>query len=179
MSAMKDPFEVQFVEREAVPTASGRRDFTAVPMAAATAPAGAATARLHGFDLDDRPLVVGLADLPGEIVAARSTVSLLRSQIGSPVAVVFERGDARRPIVLGVLQDRRILAEAAGRAGRVASAQVDDDELVLSAERQITLRCGEASITLTRAGKVIIKGKYVISRSSGCNKIKGAVVDIN
>ena len=41
------------------------------------------------------------------------------------------------------------------------------------------LRCGDASITLTRAGKVLIKENYVLSRSRGCNKIKGAAVDIN
>jgi uncharacterized protein (DUF2345 family) len=56
---------------------------------------------------------------------------------------------------------------------------VDDQRIVLSAEREITLQCGEASITLTRAGKVLIKGTYVLSRSSGYNKIKGAAVDIN
>jgi hypothetical protein len=49
----------------------------------------------------------------------------------------------------------------------------------VSAEREIVLRCGDASITLTRAGKVIIKGRYVVSRSTGYNKIKGATVDIN
>jgi hypothetical protein len=50
---------------------------------------------------------------------------------------------------------------------------------VLSAEREIVLHCGDASITLTRAGKVIIKGRYLISRSSGYNKVKGAAVEIN
>jgi uncharacterized protein (DUF2345 family) len=61
----------------------------------------------------------------------------------------------------------------------LVSAQVDDQRVVLSAEREIVLRCGEASITLTRAGKVIIKGAYILSRASGYNKIKGAAVDIN
>jgi len=41
------------------------------------------------------------------------------------------------------------------------------------------LRCGDASITLTRAGKVVIQGNYILSRSSGYNKIKGAAIDIN
>ena len=48
-----------------------------------------------------------------------------------------------------------------------------------SHRRQDAARCGDASITLTRAGKVIIKGNYILSRSSGYNKIKGAAVDIN
>jgi hypothetical protein len=41
------------------------------------------------------------------------------------------------------------------------------------------LHCGKASITLTRAGKVIIRGEYVLARSSGVNRIVGGSVQIN
>jgi hypothetical protein len=41
------------------------------------------------------------------------------------------------------------------------------------------LRCGKASITLTSAGKVLIRGTYVLSRSSGVNKIKGGSIQLN
>jgi hypothetical protein len=139
----------------------------------------AATARLHGFDLEERPLLVGLPGLPHEIVAGRTTVSLLRQQIGSSVVVLFEQGDIRRPIVVGVLQGTGAPLPAAPVPVPLVSAQVDDQKVVLTAEREIVLKCGEASITLTRAGKVLIKGTYVLSRSSGYNKIKGAAVDIN
>ena len=57
--------------------------------------------------------------------------------------------------------------------------RVDGDRLILTAHEQIVLRCGEASITLTRAGKVLIKGAYVVSRSTGMNRIQGGVVHIN
>jgi len=53
------------------------------------------------------------------------------------------------------------------------------DRLELVAEREIVLRCGEASLTLTRAGKIILRGTYLLSRSSGVNKIKGGSVQIN
>ena len=57
--------------------------------------------------------------------------------------------------------------------------KLDGQQLVLSAEQEIVLRCGEASITLTRAGKVLIRGAYLLSRSSGVNRIKGGSVQIN
>ena len=38
---------------------------------------------------------------------------------------------------------------------------------------------GKASITLTREGKVLIRGTYLSSRSSGVNRIKGGSVQIN
>jgi hypothetical protein len=47
------------------------------------------------------------------------------------------------------------------------------------AGKEIVLRCGDASITLTRAGKILIKGAYVLSRSSGVNRIQGGAVEIN
>ena len=50
---------------------------------------------------------------------------------------------------------------------------------MLRAEREIVLECGDASITLTRAGKVLIRGHYILSRASGYNRIKGAAIDIN
>ena len=58
-------------------------------------------------------------------------------------------------------------------------AQIDGEKLVFTAGREIVFRCGEASVTLTRAGKVLIQGAYVVSRSSGANCIKGATVAIN
>ena len=139
---------------------------------------GAATARFNGFDLDDRPTVSGLADLDGEILTAQTTVALQRAQIGATVVLLFERGDLRRPIIVGVLQERS-LEPTEDVAAPPVSAQADDNRIVIVAEREIVLRCGDASITLTRAGKVMIKGTYVLSRSSGHNKIKGAAVDIN
>jgi hypothetical protein len=126
---------------------------------------------------------VGLPGLRYEIVKGRSTTSLRRSQIGVTVVVLCENGDVRKPIVVGVLQERPVAAESESAredlAPKLVTVQADDDALVLSAERQIVLKCGAASITLTRAGKVLINGTYVLSRSSGYNKIKGAAVDIN
>lgn len=181
MSAWQDdPFEVLVVEEQQLDEFSelSRRDILAAQTPAAV-PSAAATARLHGFDLDERPLVVGLPELPYEIVPARTTVGLLREHIGATVVLVFDQGDVRRPIVIGVLQDARVTQPGVPTSAPVVSAHVDDQQIVLTAEREIVLRCGQASITLTRAGKVLIKGTYVLSRSSGYNKIKGAAVDIN
>jgi hypothetical protein len=179
MSSIKDPFEVVMVEDDADLFEALARKPVAVPLPHAAVP-GAVTARLHGFDLDDQPLVAGLPELRGETVVARTTVSLLRSHVGATVVVLFESGDVRRPIIVGVLNQpvRPDGVEPAG-ASELVAVQADGERVVLSAEREIVLRCGAASITLTRAGKVLIKGAYILSRSTGYNKIKGAAVDIN
>lgn len=112
-------------------------------------------------------------------MAARTTVPLLRELVGAHVLVVYEQNDILRPIIIGVLQDCQAGPVGGNSQRHSVAVQADADRYVISADREIVLRCGEASITLTRAGKIIIKGTYIVSRSAGCNKIKGAVVDIN
>jgi hypothetical protein len=51
--------------------------------------------------------------------------------------------------------------------------------LIVSAREQLILRCGAASITLTKSGKVLIQGAYVSSTSTGVNRIKGGSVQLN
>lgn len=119
------------------------------------------------------PLVVYPGCCEEQGLAARSTALLDPRDIGSQVALLFEGGDPARPLVIG-----RLLGQAAAPAP-AASVQLDDQRLELRAEREIVLRCGKASITLTRAGKVIIQGAYLSSRSSGVNRIKGGSVQIN
>ena len=131
---------------------------------------------LHGFDLQDRPLVRGMAALPGEVVMARSTVALRHDMRGATVALVFEDGDAHAPIILGVVAGSPIVQESSVQA----SVRLDESErMVLSAEREVVLQCGDASITLTRAGRVVIRGRQILSAATGYNRIKGAAIDIN
>lgn len=56
---------------------------------------------------------------------------------------------------------------------------VDGKQVLIEAADEIVLRCGEATITLRRNGRVIIRGAYVETRSRGVNRIKGGSVQIN
>jgi hypothetical protein len=119
-------------------------------------------------------------------VTASSTVDLAPADVGRNVVLVFERGDPRRPIVLGVMQETLSSRpprpgdepEARQPASQI-NAEIDGQRVVITADREIVLRAGKASITLTRAGKVLIRGAYLLSRSSGVNRIKGGSVQIN
>ncbi len=140
-----------------------------------------------------------LAVLP---IAARSTVQLTPDAVGKDVALLFENGDIDCPIVVGILQDSAEAAVASDNERTTTVHPVDeadetitiddpavtpsDSELIVDGQRidlqareQIVLRCGKSSITMTRAGKVIIRGTYVSSKSSGANRIKGGSVQIN
>jgi len=122
------------------------------------------------------PLVLYPGQPGSAALRARSVLDLHGTHIGKSVVLSFENGDAARPIVMGVLRE-------AGDRPLEASGQVqidaDGERMVVSAKEQMVLQCGKASITLTKAGKVLIQGSYVSSRSTGVNRIKGGSVQLN
>lgn len=108
---------------------------------------------------------------------ALSTVDLHGAHIGHPVVLMFEEGDADRPIVIGLVQGRAgwPLPDAPAQV----EVQADGARVVVHAKEEMVLRCGKASITLTKAGKVLIEGSYLLSRSTGVNRVKGGSVQFN
>ena len=110
-------------------------------------------------------------------IPARSTTTLALEDVGKEIALLFEGGNPLQPLIIGKIHH----ADTASVAQDVeqSSAELDGEHIVLSAKQTITLKCGKASITLTKAGKIILRGAYLLSRSSGVNRIKGGSVQIN
>jgi hypothetical protein len=122
------------------------------------------------------PMVVHPGQPGTAALAARSVVDLRSEHIGQPVVLLFEEGDPARPLVMGVIRQE---APAPLRAAAAVDVDADGERLVVTAKDQLVLRCGKARITLTKAGKVLIEGAYVSSRSTGVNRVKGGSVQIN
>ncbi|MBK8167226.1 MAG: hypothetical protein IPK64_14895 [bacterium] len=150
-----------------------------------TAVDGVVLGRLVDIGPDGTPSVDFPGNPTGGPVRAAATRNYHRLDVGRDVALMFLDGRADRPLLLGL-----IVAAAAGamagaptgaaaEAGVAAAVTVDGDRTIITAARQIVLRCGAASITLTRAGKVLIRGTYLLSRSSGVNRIKGGSIQLN
>ncbi len=109
---------------------------------------------------------------------ARSSAQLTTEDVGCEVALLFEGGDPKLPLVIGKIQQTRETTDQ-DQDESANIAELDGESIVLSARQNITLKCGKASITLTKAGKVVIRGTYLLNRSSGVNRIKGGSVQIN
>lgn len=104
-----------------------------------------------------------------------------RPTAGAPVLIVFEDGDALRPIILGYLHDGLGTSATTTTATAWAGQHMalTPKSLVVEAGQQIVLRCGQGSITLCADGTIVIRGTRILSRASGTNRIKGAAVRIN
>jgi hypothetical protein len=124
-----------------------------------------------------------VADYPGNPhgpLRARTTLTPdalaeLASGRAREAVLVFEEERSDRPIVVGLLAAEAPASDAEPRL----LATVDGKRVVVEGHDEIVLRCGEASITLRRNGRVVIRGTYVETRSRGVNRIRGGSVQIN
>lgn len=147
---------------------------------------------------------IAWVDYPGNPdeapLRALSTTPVGGESIGRQAALLFVEGDPRRPVLMGLVRtilDRRDSvamgdADASNKAqsaraeesieigtDRVEDLFIDGRRVQIEADHEIVLKCGKSSITLTRSGKILIRGSYLLSRSSGVNRIKGGSVQIN
>jgi hypothetical protein len=143
--------------------------------ATATLP-GAVIGVLIGFQDEGRtPLVIFAGQVGNAGVAARTTLDVHGAHVGSEVVLLCEGADPRRPIIVGCLQRTALSAAVAGEL----ELEVDGERTIVNAQEQLVLRCGKASITLTKAGKILLQGTYVSNRSSGVMRIAGGSVQLN
>ena len=136
------------------------------------------TGTLVGFANNGVTPLVTYPEQPGTAaLPAGTTVQLQGRDIGRQAVLTFDRGNPRRPIIVGCLVDDT----AAGLPSEPGQVEIDADgkSLVVSAKERIVLRCGKASITLTKEGKLILQGEYVSARSAGVLRLKGGSVQIN
>jgi hypothetical protein len=127
----------------------------------------------------------------GPSTTARLAVAVTRERLEAAIAqcqqvvLLFEHGERARPIIVGFIEAVPAPAQpvAVGPAlsdrPAIVEADVDGKRVRVTAQDEIVLQCGSASVTLRRNGRVIIRGTYIESRSDGTNRIKGGQVQIN
>lgn len=144
-------------------------------------------------DAECKPLV----NFPGNQFAtplvAMTTVEIDKKYVGRQVALLFANGDPLHPVIMGLIhspleamleshQDSQADAEVEQQfdsASIPGELLVDGKKLLIEAFEEIELRCGESSIVMTRSGKISIRGKYLLNRAEGVNRILGGSVQVN
>ena len=146
---------------------------------AAKAPSDVVLGALVALDADGYPIVVFPGNPQKTGIVSRSTVPLSHNDIGCEVALLFENGDWDKPLVIGRIHQPEKAETSTSTEIGDSSLIVDGEKINLEAKHEIVLKCGKASITLTKAGKILIRGTYLLSRSSGANRIKGGSIQLN
>ncbi|HUD34263.1 MAG TPA: DUF6484 domain-containing protein [Variovorax sp.] len=152
----------------------------APPSASPRETKAAEVGELMALDASSGTAWVRIAGTPNaDVVAARSVVDLHAAHVGREVLLDFIGGDASRPVIVGVFAGAGASGWPDARTPNTVQIDADGARLIVGAKDQLVLRCGKASITLTKAGKVLIEGSYVLSRSTGVNRVKGGSVQLN
>ncbi|NHZ66725.1 DUF6484 domain-containing protein [Massilia genomosp. 1] len=131
---------------------------------------GIAVGTFDGIGADGGALV-SIATFGLSRIRARSISPLDPSNIGQALALGFEGGDPMQPIILGLM--------LAAPAPAPADVLLDGERVVLTAEHEIELRCGEAALILSADGRIQLRGTYITSRASATQRIMGGSVNIN
>ena len=151
---------------------------------------------LVAVDKEHRPMVDYAENTSDAPLLALSTVEIHKKHIGRQVALLFANGNPKSPVIMGLIHspldvmlenhvqaastEKTVAAEVVLPAPAISGdLKVDGKKIVIEAADEIELKCGESSITLTKAGKILIRGKYLLSRSDGVNRIMGGSVQVN
>lgn len=124
-----------------------------------------------GFD-DDGPLVVFPGNPEETALSARSLAELTQDMVGQQVALLFQEGDPRRPLIVGRIVEPK---------HSVSTPQVvrDGERVRIVADESIELQCGLSKIILQKDGRIVIRGVRLTSQASGANNIRGGSINLN
>ena len=157
------------------------------------------------IDSQGRPLVDFQNNPSTEPINAMSTIALNKNHVSRQVALLFSNGDIRQPVIMGLIQNPlddllenfelipadtaenspfpddmdKVRKAAEIKRDEENTVYVDGERITIEGSEEVTFKCGKSSITLTRSGKILIRGTYLLNRSSGVNRIMGGSVQVN
>jgi hypothetical protein len=96
--------------------------------------------------------------------------------------IFFDGGDPGKPVLTALLRSATphidaVLAGPLPAAEKVA--KVDGKRVLIEGREEVVLKCGKATLTLRRDGKVVLRGVNVTTQADGVHKVRGGKVEIN
>ena len=62
---------------------------------------------------------------------------------------------------------------------RLTEVSQDGEAVHITAERELVLTCGDASIRMTSDGRITLRGERIVSHAKGANRVRGGSVHLN
>ena len=123
--------------------------------------------------VDNQIMIAYERNLMPLVQPALATIEISAADISRQVALLFtEQG---QPIVMGF-----ITAPVVKPDNAMAFDIVQDGEhCQIQANKSITLKCGESSISLNSQGEIAINGKNITSKARKKNNIIGGTINLN
>lgn len=130
---------------------------------------GVVVGTIVDFNENSVPFVDHPLNRNSQPVAARSFTALKLENKGRNVALMFENGDIRKPVVMGLMHD----------VSECHAVLKDNNVKTIKSSREIVLECGKSSISLREDGVIVINGEEIFSSARKNNIIKGGTIHLN
>ncbi len=128
-----------------------------------------------------------------QAIKAMSTVAISPQHISRKVALLFNNGDYSQPIIMGLIQttldtvidnhQHNVAAQqntgSTALSAPHAELTVNGRKIIIEGKDEVVLKCGDASISLNKQGKITIRGKQILNRATEVNRIMGGSVELN
>ncbi len=121
---------------------------------------GVVVGTITAFDKQNQPLVDFDCNVFKEAIPAASLVELNDTHKDSKVALMFEKNQADKPIIMGLMH-------------------VPEPIKTIAADKELVIKCGKASIRLKENGDIVINGRELVSRARKNNIIRGGTIHLN
>ncbi len=121
---------------------------------------GVVVGTITTFDKQNQPIVDFDCNVFKEAIPAASLVELNDTHKDSKVALMFEKNQADKPIIMGLMH-------------------VPEPIKTIAADKELVIKCGKASIRLKENGDIVINGRELVSRARKNNIIRGGTIHLN
>ena len=115
---------------------------------------------ITAIDKQNNPMVDFDCNVFKEAIPATSLVEINNTHTGHKVALMFEQNRADKPMIMGFMH-------------------VPEQTKSITAEKELLIKCGKASIRLKENGDIVINGRELISRARKNNIIRGGTIHLN
>lgn len=108
-----------------------------------------------------------------------SLCPLGKDDVGKTCAIQFIQGDLSRPLVMGLIHSTMSVKATEKRDTADMLVTRQGKQVVIQADDELVLQCGESCIVMTAEGTVYIRALYIDSHAQATQRLRGGSVQVN
>ncbi len=108
-----------------------------------------------------------------------SICPLGKDDVGKTCAIQFIQGDLSRPLVMGLIHSPMSVKSAVETDTGDMLVTRRGKQVVIQADDELVLQCGESCIVMTAEGTVYIRALYIDSHAQATQRLRGGSVQVN
>ncbi|HCR9749819.1 TPA: hypothetical protein OPR08_002024 [Citrobacter koseri] len=126
--------------------------------------------------IDDSEIIV---EFDGIESKTTSICPLGKEDVDKTCAIQFIQGDLNRPLVMGLIHSTMSVKSTKKTDTGDMLVTRQGKQVVIQADDELVLQCGESCIVMTAEGTVYIRALYIDSHAQATQRLRGGSVQVN